>query len=132
MSERPCVGGRLRGFSDTFRMAFQTPSQRVERFLDVAFHAPSHTLRIARAFPALIYPLVFRWNFNHSTRLSTFPQAERRTFRGLTGTFSGVSNTMTIMNHAGHGLSNTISMDYRTPFYGVSDTFPWTNRHLAW
>lgn len=111
---------------------FSNTSQRVERFLDVAFHAPSYMLRIARAFPALIYPLVFRWNFNHSTRLSTFPQAERQTFRGLTGTFSGVSNTMTIMNHAGHGLSNTISMDYRTPFYGVSDTFPWTNRHLAW
>lgn len=81
---------RIYGFSNT--------SQRVERFLDMAFHAPSHMLRIARAFPALLYPLVFRWNFNHSTRLSTFPQAERRTFRGLTGTFSGVSNTMTVMN----------------------------------
>ena len=88
-------------------------------------------LRIARVFPALIYPLVFRWNLNYSTRLSTFPQAERRTFRGLTGTFDGVSNTMTVMNRTGRGLSDTIRMDYRTPFYGVSNTFPWTNRHLA-
>lgn len=132
VSERPCVGGCLRGFSDTFRMAFQTPPNGLNGFSTWPFTHPRICYGLHAPFPALIYPLVFRWNFNHSTRLSTFPQAERRTFRGLTSTFSGVSNTMTVMNHAGRGLSNTISMDYRTPFYGVSDTFPWTNRHLAW
>lgn len=76
------------------------------------------------------YPLFFRWNSNLPTKLSTYPQSAGWLKRGLTGTFHGFSSTMSPVRIVGRGLSDTFNMDYRTPFSGVSVTFPWTIGHL--
>lgn len=69
------------------------------------------------------YPLCFRSYSNLFNRLYTFPQANCPIRRGL-------SDTMRTVRTYRHGLSDTFTVDYRTPFSGVSITFPWTIGHL--
>ena len=68
VSERPCVGGCLRGFSDTFRMAFQTPPNGLNGFSTWPFTHP----RICYGLHAPFQLYFIHWFF---VGISTIPHA---------------------------------------------------------
>lgn len=123
-SRSRCPKGHVRhGLSGTLAVAFRAP-YAVKTFSQVWNMRQLAVWNLCRTLIRFhSYPLCFRLYSNLFNKLYTFPQASCPIRRGL-------SDTMRTVRTYRHGLSDTFTVDFQTPFSGVSSTFPWTIGHL--